>query len=509
MKGTVFRPASVSVWLFAFFFTGVFFAGVAVHAENRFLREGIEQYNLENYEESAPLFEKAREMEPESCVAAFFSGMAYKHMLLYENAVRGLRDAASCETPIREALAELIDALNRTGEFAEAEKWIGVAEKERVEPAKIAFLKGETMSRTGRYDEAVESYGEAGRLDPSLSQLADIRAALVLIRTKRHREARARLEAAILYDPDSNMAEFARHYMGMTESRIDMKPLHMAVGVFGQYDSNVVLKPDDSDFGSDITDEASTALATRFRLDYCPDLEGPWLFNAHYSFAGNFYDHNSDTHDFLANDIYLAPGYDFGKIAAYWIGRYMHSLVRDPSYKEYSETFETGPMFRTVLRREHIFEILPSYKRRIFHRPVLMDEEDRDADVWSGSASWIWLFQKDAFVSLRYEYENENAEGDNWDSDGHRLTLNSSLPVAEKLALNFGGELFLQDFDNTNSVFLKKREDDSYRLFAGLSWEFWKSVFLIVDYVWTRVDSNVAAYDYNRYVLSAGMEYRY
>ncbi len=498
------------LWVVGF----VVFAVPVLHcrglAESRYLRTGIEQYQLENYEESIPLLEKARESEPESGAAAFFLGMAYKQTLRYAKAADHLRAAATLSPPIKEAVLELAEVLNQIGEIQEAEKWIAIAEKEGMEPAKTAFLKGMVLGKAGRGDEAVEAFSKAGELDPSLSQSADIQTALVFMRQKKREEARQRLETAVLHDPLSDLASLARHYMALTEGgKIELNPLRLAVSVFGKYDSNVVLKPSDTDVASGVSNEQSAVATARVRVDYVPRLEGPWLFSAQYSFAGDFHRHNSTTHDILTNDLYLAPGYDFGKFAGYWIGMYNHSLVRDPSYKPYLESYRTGPMLRTMYGDNHVFEVFPSYGKKNFYRTAFLEEEDRDSQDWSASASWMWLFRENAFFSLGYEYSDEDAQGDNWDYRGNRLGTSVSVPLTDSLRFQAGAEIFVQDFDNEHTVFGKRREDDLYKAFAGTSWEFSRNKFCIVDYTWTKVDSNLAIYDYDRHVVSTGLEFRF
>lgn len=478
-------------------------------AESPFLDRGVEQYRLENYEESIPLLEKARESEPGSGVAAFFLGMAYKQTLQYSKAEDCLRAAATLSPPIKEAVLELVDVSYQNGEIQEAEKWIAIAEREGIEPAKTAFLKGLVLEKTGRNDEAVEAFSIAKELDASFSQSADIQTALIFIKEKKSDEARDRLEAAVLWDPLSDLASLARHYMTLAEGGIEKEPLRLAVGVFGQYDSNVVLEPNDTKVASSVSNEQSTVLATRVRVDYVPRLEGPWLFNAQYTFAGDFHHRNSTTHDILTNDLYLAPGYDFGAFAGYWIGMYNHSLVRDPSYKPYLESYRTGPMLRTMSGDNHVFEAFPSYCKKNFYRSAYLEEEDRDSENWSASFGWLWLFRKNAFFNLGYEYSDEDAQGDNWDYRGNRFRANVSLPLSAGVRLQTGAEVFVQDFENEHSVFGKKREDDLYKAWIGASWEFLKNKYFIVDYTWTRVDSNLAVYDYDRYVVSTGVEFRY
>ena len=75
------------------------------------LEEGIKQYQNENYEEAIEILEKVRSREPESSLAAFFLGMAYKQTIDYDKAAVNLEDALTLKPAVKEALADYINIL--------------------------------------------------------------------------------------------------------------------------------------------------------------------------------------------------------------------------------------------------------------------------------------------------------------------------------------------------------------------------------------------------------------
>jgi hypothetical protein len=54
-----------------------------------------------------------------------------------------------------------------------------------------------------------------------------------------------------------------------------------------------------------------------------------------------------------------------------------------------------------------------------------------------------------------------------------------------------------------------KRKDRSYTGTIGLTWSVIKHLDLIAQYLFTRVDSNIYAYDYQRELVSLGMELKF
>lgn len=477
------------------------------------LVEGIEQYKQENFVEAVKSLKKARQEDPNSSAAAFFLGLAYKQLLDFKEALANLRDAVTLKPRIKEALVELIEVLYELyeeGSFEEARKWIEVAEKEDIYPAKTAFLKGLILQKAGENLKAIASFEKAKRFDKTLTQSADIQIAMCYIQEKNLKKAGERFKAAIQFDPQSDLASFARQYQDMVEKQLALeRPLRLTLGLFGYYDTNVVLKPTESTLAPDITDEASRGMNTTLRLDYVPRLEAPWLFNAQYTCYGNFHDRFSTSHDVVSNGIFLSPGYNFGESALNLAARYNHSLVRGPSYKKYMDSINVGPLYRRLLNEKNILEFFAGYNRKEYFRPPLVPEEDRDSTGLNAYVSWIWLFKEGAFFNLKYEFTDEDTDGINWENQGHGFSLNVTLPLRDKVKLQLGGQMFLQDFRFTHTGFGIKREDSNYTGQVGLSWDIFKNTTAVLQFTKSRADSNIAIYDYETKLYSLGLEYRY
>ena len=478
--------------------------------ESAYLKEGISQYRQENYEEAIEILKKARKEDLKSSTAAFFLGMAYKQILDYHKALTHLKDAVTLTPQIKEAVVELIDVLHQLGNIEEAKRWIEVAEKENILPAKIAFLKGLICKGEGKNLEAIESFEKAKSLDKALVQSAEFHIALCYLKEKELKKAKERFKAAVLYDPLSDLANFARQYQDIVEKRIFLeRPLHLTVGLYGQYDTNMVLNPIESEAATGITDEESLAMLSTIRLDYMPALKGPWLFNAWYSFYSNLHQKHSHTHDLIGNTVSIAPGYTFGKFALNLVTTYSNFLVRGPSYKRYMDYLSTGPLFRVLPSQNHILEVFTGYNIYEYFQPPSMPEEERDSEGLNMYINWIWLYKDGGFFNLKYEFIREDTEGINWENKGSKFILNATIPLIDKLKLQLNGEVFLKDYRHTHSVYNIEREDVTYTLSAGFNWEISKNIDLIARYTGIRCDSNLAVYDYKRNLYTAGIEFRY
>ncbi|GAJ04670.1 unnamed protein product, partial [marine sediment metagenome] len=197
--------------------------------------------------------------------------------------------AVTVAPKIKEAVVELVDMAIQLKKLKEAKKWIAVAEKQKIFAPKMAFLKGQLLVKEGKNLEAVKAFEKARSLDKSLSQVAEFQIALCYMREKDLKKAKERFQAAVLQDPESDMATFARQYQDMVEKRIELeRPFRITLAVSGQYNTNLLSNPQNQAFTSS-SDEKVFSMTPSLRINYVPTLKGPWLFTAQYAFSGTFH----------------------------------------------------------------------------------------------------------------------------------------------------------------------------------------------------------------------------
>jgi len=517
---------SVNIALTVSLIAPVFAAGEAT------LNEGIAQYSQENYEEAIEILSQLRKQKPASSEAAFYLGMACKQVMDYPQAEINLRDAVTLNPKIKEALLELVDVLYQQGKLDEAVKWVDVAEKEEIAPARTAFLKGLILAKGGKNSGAIAAFEKAKQLDATLAQAAEFQIAICLIKEKKLNLAKARFQAVVTHDPLSDLASYARQYQEMVEESIyQERPLRLTLGVFGAYDSNLVSKPIDEANAAGITDENGYTLSTSARLDFVPKLEGPWLFSGQYAAASNVNSKHTHSHDSFANSFSVSPGYNFGRFAVNLNGSYTNVLLRtdpdvapapdsSPGYKRYLDYISIGPAFRLMVNQNNILELFAGYdKKNYYNQKITTPDTIRDSEGPRTYLSWIWIFKENSFLNLRYDYTEENADGRQWSNSGNRLTANVSFPIlsdetAKKMGpvtMQFTGSAFFQnyDYEYNYGVCIEKRKDQMYTVSAALTWKFWKYARMITQYTRTESNSNVSIYAYNRDQYSLGVEFRY
>lgn len=504
-------------------------AGAASASVAAPLSEGIRQYQEENYEEAIEILKKARQEDPSSSTAAFFLGMSYKQTGDLLNAAPAFQDASTLKPAVKEAVVELIDALVQLERFDEALVWIDTAERNGIYPAKVSFLKGMTLMRQRRFDQAVTAFEKAKELDKGYTQAVDVQIGVAYLADRKYGKAKERLQAAVTQDPLSDLGTFARRYQDIVEDMsFIQRPLRVTLGVLGQYDTNMLQEPflyhpantpqvQSSNAYVNVSDQKTFALTTTARLDYVPILPGNWLFNASYMALSNLHEKNATTYDVFANSFSVAPGYNFGRFAVNLMGTYTHVMKRGDyennggGYRRYAENAVVGPLVRFLVNNDHILELSTGYAKKNNFKTVANPElNDMSVSGLDSYISWMWLYAQGGILNIKYGYTQDHASGVFYDNQGHRATVNMIVPLVKNLKLQLSGDIQWVDYRYENGNFDNiKRRDQIYAGTAGLTWDVNKNLSLLVQYTGTRAFSNIYAYDYDRSLYSVGCELKF
>jgi len=498
------RKAILCLFLMMFFHSGP--AGNLDAAEN-FLARGISEYKAENYEEALESLIKAREQQPESSMAAYYLGLTYKQMGNYGESAKQLSDAVRLSPPVEDAYPELVRVLYDRNQLREAKDWIAKAERQGIALGRITFLKGLVLLREGKTADAIDAFKKAKEIDPSLSQACDLQMAMVYARQRRFAQAKKSLSAVISINPTSEEADFAKEYEdAVTRGMKTYKPWWVTAGISYQYDDNVVLKPSTAIPGALITGQRDSSVITTLGFGFAPILREPWSFNAQYYFYADthFSQHKADL---LYQTVSLTPGYQFPNGAITLPVAYSHVWLEG---SQYMAVALAKPTVSFMFLPNHIGQFSVQYARREMLISPVDANEDRDANIYLMSPGYIYLFSGGKGIfNLKYELSRDEAEGRNWENWGNRVSLGLLFPVVNKLSLSFLGDVCLQHYDHTHTLYGVRRRDKTYLGSAGIIYEVFKGFNLRLQYSHTRADSNIPAYDYKRNEYTVGAQYTF
>ncbi len=470
------------------------------------LQRGINEYRSENYEEAFEYLYKARQDNRSSPVVAFYLGLVYKQTGDYPKASEYFEEALRLKPPVVEAYGELIEMLYSLDRTKDALHWISKAEQQGIEPGKIGFLKGLVYNKINEPDKAIEAFQKVKRDDPRTSQAADLQIAIAYTKQRKISQAIQSLKAVVSSNPNTDIAQFAREYENaFTKSMEGYRPLRLSAALSYLYDTNVTAKPS-TDVGLPPSEEKDSAIMGNLNINFNPLTEGNLYFSAQYALSGTFYRKLSD-YNSLSQSVTITPGYNLNWGFASIPISYNHNLLNGKGYMALSSV---KPTLGILSSTGQILSLSLGYSHRNMLQEPYDSDEERDANILQGGVGYMYPFSDGrGLLSIRGEYVIDNAKGVNWKNKGTRFNVSLIVPVREKVDLLFSGDAFMQDYKNEHTIFLVKRSDKTYTLNAGFSWEFVRSFYVNSQVIYTKAQSNIPLYDYQKFILSAGLEYRF
>lgn len=470
------------------------------------LKKGIENYRLENYEEAFDYLFQARQKNRASSMIAFYLGLAFKQTGDYEKASEYFQDAVDLKPPVVEAYAELIEMLYTLDKTKEALQYISKAEALKIQPAKIAFLKGLVLMKMNESTKAIDSFEKAKKDDPSISQAVDLQIALAYTRQRKTSLAMKSLKAVIEANPDSELGKFARDYeKAIAQSVEGYRPVRLSVGLSYVYDTNVTAQPS-TEIGLPPSEKKDSAITGNFGISFNPLTESDFIFSAQYNISGTFYRKIKD-YNAISQNVSVTPGYNI-KNGSFTVPiSYAYNLLDE---KGYMATFTVKPTLNYILLPGQISYVFASYANRNMIQTALDPDEERDSNLVSGGIGYMYPFADGrGLLNLKYEYIVDNTKGVNWKNRGSKLNASLIMPIREKMDMILSAEAYFQNYKNESTIFGIKRKDDIYTVNGGLAWEFVRNLYANAQIVYTKAKSNTPLYDYNKTVFMTGIEYRF
>lgn len=471
-----------------------------------YLSQGITDYKDESYEEAFESLSKARSLDGKSAKAAYYLGLTNKRLQNFKEAKANLKDALSLDPFMNEAHYELAEVLYYLDETDEAAKEIEAAGGAGLPAGDVAFLRGLILAKAGKNEEAVNSFKTAKAKDGRLTQSADYQIGVIYIKENRLAEAKEAFNQVVIKDPASDLAMYADEYGKSIEKKQDReRPFKLTAGLRYEYDNNVVLKPADSAAANGVTNEDDRREVFTLRSDYDKKLQGPWSIKTQYSlYLTN--QHHLETHDIQSHTINIIPGHSHKEHATNVLFGYNYTLVDD---SRYLQTMTFSPSHNHTLSPTQLATVSFKLQRKEFLSEPFNTNEDRDSvDMGLGVGYFSFFTGSGGFFNLRYELNREVADGKNWSYRGNKFIANILYPIGDDWRVQAYFDAYLQNYENTHTVFGKARIDRVYTQSVLVAYEVMKKVELVFQYTHVRDDSNIATYDYDRDIVSGGFEIR-
>ena len=119
------------------------------------------------------------------------------------------------------------------------------------------------------------------------------------------------------------------------------------------------------------------------------------------------------------------------------------------------------------------------------------------------------IIQGKGYFKVKAVYEDNNADGSDWDYSGAQGSLSLFAPLfsLRETSIRLTGEYTRRNFDNVDSSFGEIREDEEVSGTAEIIYRAGKKWDVTLSYKYTHNDSNLDFYNYRRNISS--LLYRY
>lgn len=482
------------------------------------VQKATQDLQQENYDEALTELTEAWGKGSHTPEKAFLLGQTYRLMLNYPKAREYLEEALRLKPDQPQAQLMLADTLVALDRGKEALPLLQALETTGYEPGQVAYLRGMAEAKEGNYSQALD-YFQKAQEDPKLAQEAKFQASLALAALNRVKEARSTMAAAIALNPQTQTADFAQRYMGILDKRWqEIKPFRASVTAGFDYDSNVTLQPGGAGSATQVSGKADAVFTQTATFEYNFHAQGPLSLLTQYSYYQNFHPKIS-TYDVLGHYVAAVPTYSYNS-GRLWLP-FSFSYVDVQSDKYYTG-YQLLPTWLHLLSPNVGLEVGPRFIRKYYFSQTDLQQDDRSAKNAGGSLGiYYFLKNQTGFLQARFTYEHDFTAGSNWDSSYYRLLFAALYPVTKQLKINAFVDLLYQPFNNdfidgstvggpgTPYLLGPQRCDKVIVPGLQITYEFTNGLEFNVHYFFTRDDSNIPLYNYNRHVVGCQLGYHY
>jgi hypothetical protein len=356
----------------------------------------------------------------------------------------------------------------------------------------------------------VPRFLRAVALSPSLGLTAHYYAGVGFYRRGLLDEARDELSEVLRIDPASAPATSARELLAQIGTTTKLaKPWDLALSTAAQYDSNVILLAGNSPLPAGISQQHDTRVVLYLRGGYRVIDLWAWRLEGRYSFYQSLHQ------DLTAFNVQHHQAEVFT--------RYSPSGARWPVSYELKYTFSDAIVDDDGFLRTHA--VTPTVtlsetgttftqlqydltKKDFVDTPMFARNDDRDAINQVVGLSQTVLFAGSGLVRVSYRFDRDatgtSPTQDDWDYRAHQVSAALTSPLLAGVRLDLEAAYTLQRYQHPNSYSTtgEVRDDRQQVYTAGLSKTFFGWMTASLQDVYTKNTSNIAAFRYDRGIVS-------
>jgi len=484
---------------------------------------GLIPFASEDWEASYQLFDQAVRADPSDALATYYRGLTAARLGLWNVALDDIRSALELRPGLPRASLDLGIIYFEMKQYEEAEKWFERASRQACCQYSGLLFRGLTRYRLGDDAGALEYLTQAEE-DPKLRPTARYYMALTLLRQGQWEKGRADLERLSAESPESELGKIAAKYLKEAGSGLrrpgaeSAGPAWTFRGETGlEYDSNVMLAPDDDDVKSSrgISGEEDgrfrLGLGGSYRLVDNETLSATMAYDFYQSVHFDLTEFDLQGHSVRMN------------VSSPWLGvRVGATAVYDFYALNYRSFFQQGsatPWVSFFEGKRTATRLLYTLRGRDYFRDPF--EPYLDSIKHSVGLRQVYVRQGDRGVlagGYRFDYQDPaSGDGEEFEFLGHQLDVTYSCPLFHWADMSIGYLLRLEDYEYVNSRTgtkqfpdgTRRRHDHRHEFVLHLERDVSEHWVIGLSYIGVLNGSNISEFDYARHIVSTGLRYRF
>jgi tetratricopeptide (TPR) repeat protein len=491
------------------------------------IAKGIVEFGRKHYEQAASFFEQARQAVPNDPEATEYLGQTLLRLKRNPEAEALFQDLTVNQPTRPQAWLGLAISQSQLGKYHEALASLEQAQKLDPQNPLVYFYQGVVSHELKAFNQSPALFSRAMALSPDLTPTARYYTGVSYYERGLLDQAQKEFEAAIAAgEPESELARSARAILQQRAAPPKAaKQWDLSLSISGQYDSNVVLlpigiQPPGGSTGISQKDDFRTVYYARG--EYRPIQTSVWTAGITYGFyqslqekltTFNIQDHSPSVYIQRQNGIVttrLQYAFDYVSVGqeSFLLAHAVQPII----------TIAEGDRFFTQVQLR--------YQNKDFQNDRFAGNSFRDGKNWlAGVLQYAYFANGSGHVRLGYTFDTDVTGGGHpgmatpgvqssadWDYKAHRLSVGLGVPDIWTLKSNFAFDYYHMNYENPNSFSptgTTKRRDNVMFFTATIGRPITDWLSIAAEYNYTRDQSNVAVFDYNRSIYSLTLSARF
>ncbi|MEE8113108.1 MAG: tetratricopeptide repeat protein [Nitrososphaerales archaeon] len=489
-------------------------------------------YDAKRYDEALKELGEALRLNPDSADALYYHGLVLVALKRPAEAVAALEKALKLRPGDVDASFQLGALYFGQKEYDKAEPLLRHVYQSEPKRQNLGYYLGFMEYRKKEYREAVRFFRNTVPSDDNFAQLTRFYSGLAMSALGFPKEAKAEIEEALRLQPVSPLVAPAQRFGELLDKKAEEERRftgELRFGVF--YDTNVAVVPNASSdlvaqtIRGDFKDPESPGELISINLSYTYlktlDWEGTASYRLFQTFNNSLPGFNNQSHTptigIVNRGAIKSP---FGKLPYFAGLQYTYDFITLGNTR-FVQRWIVNPYFSLAENSWNLTNLQFRFQvKDFFNDSAVVNREVRDALSYMIGPTHFFLFDQGRhYLKLGYQYDSEDAVGKNWTYWGNRLLagLQYTLPWWD-LKYRFDLDFHWRNYKNFHSLlptgagFTKKRSDYERVFFTSLSKDFViKSLNFTVsmDYLFDNSKSNLAAFDYDRHVVTTSIAWKF